>query len=56
MFDYLRDRAREGSYLQSIKLLPALTAKSDIYQLGLIMLELIYSERRWARGDKINHR
>jgi serine/threonine protein kinase len=56
IFDYLRDRAKEGSYLQSIKLLPALTAKADIYQLGLIMLELLFSERRWARGDKANHR
>lgn len=56
MFDYLRDRAKEGNYLQSIKLLPALTAKSDIYQLGLIMLELLFSERRWSRGDKANVR
>jgi serine/threonine protein kinase len=56
IFDYLRDRAKEGSYLQSIKLLPALTHKSDIYQLGLILLELLFSERRWPRGDKVNVR
>lgn len=43
IFDYLRDRGKEGGYLQSIKLLPALTSKSDIYQLGLILLELLFS-------------
>jgi serine/threonine protein kinase len=54
IFDYLRDRAKEGNYLQSIKLLPALTLKSDIYQVGLILLEMLFSERRWARGDRAN--
>lgn len=38
IFDYLRDRAKEGNYLQSMKLLPTMTLKSDIYQLGLILL------------------
>ena len=35
-------------------LLPALTLKTDIYQLGLILLELTFSKRLWARGDKLN--
>jgi hypothetical protein len=37
-----------------MKLLPALTLKSDVYQLALILLELVFSERKWPRGDKIN--
>ena len=55
MFNNLKDRAKEGSYLQSMKLLPAVTSKSDLYQLGLIILEMVYSKRLWARGDKINY-
>lgn len=54
IYDYLRDRAKEGNYQQSMKLLPALTLKSDLYQLGLIMLELVFSERKWPRGDRAN--
>lgn len=37
MFNSLKDRAKEGTYLQSMKLLPVVTNKSDIYQLGLIV-------------------
>lgn len=54
IYDYLRDRAKEGNYQQSMKLLPALTLKSDVFQLGLIMLELVFSERKWPRGDRVN--
>jgi len=39
-----------------MKLLPALTAKSDIYQLGLLVLEMLFSNRLWARGDRVNLR
>ena len=38
IFDNLKDRAKDGSYLQTMKLLPALSMKTDIYQLGLILL------------------
>jgi serine/threonine protein kinase len=38
IFESLKERSRDGSYLQSMKLLPALSAKSDCYQLGLIAL------------------
>lgn len=38
MYNSLKDRAKEGSYLQSMKLLPAISNKSDIYQLGLIVI------------------
>ena len=55
MYNSLKDRAKEGSYLQSMKLLPAVTNKSDIYQLGLIVLEMMFSARLWARGDRINY-
>jgi serine/threonine protein kinase len=43
LFDYLKERGKEGNYGQSIKLLPALTQKSDLYQLGLLILELLFS-------------
>lgn len=39
-----------------MKLLPALSAKSDIYQLGLLVLEMLFSNRLWARGDRVNLR
>jgi hypothetical protein len=54
MFNSLKDRAKEGTYLQSMKLLPVLSAKSDIYQLGLMAAEMMFSKRLWARGDKFN--
>lgn len=38
-----------------MKLLPAISNKSDIYQLGLIALEMMFSTRLWPRGDKINY-
>jgi len=37
-----------------MKLLPGLSLKADIYQLGLILLELTFSKKLWARGDKLN--
>jgi len=37
-----------------MKLLPSITYHSDLYQLGLIIYELLYSERHWDRGDKVN--
>lgn len=55
MFNNIKDRAKEGSYVQSVKLLPTLTNKSDLYQLGLILAELLFSKRMWARGDKISY-
>ena len=55
MYNSLKDRAKEGGYQQSMKLLPAISNKSDIYQLGLIIAELLFSKRLWARGDKINY-
>lgn len=54
MFNSLQERAKEGAYMQSMKLLPAVTNKSDIYQLGLIVAEMLFSKRIWARGDKVN--
>lgn len=35
-----------------MKLLPTISFKSDIYQLGLIILELMFGRRMWIRGDK----
>lgn len=37
-----------------MKLLPSLNYQSDIYQVGLIVLELMFSERMWDRGDKVD--
>ena len=54
IFNSLQERAKEGGYMQSMKLLPAVTNKSDIYQLGLILAEMLFSKRLWARGDKLN--
>lgn len=54
MFNSLKDRAKEGTYLQSMKLLPVVTNKSDIYQLGLIVSEMMFSKRLWSRGDKLD--
>jgi hypothetical protein len=55
MYNSLKDRAKEGSYLQSMKLLPVITNKSDIYQLGLIAAEMLFSKRLWGRGDRLNY-
>lgn len=55
IYNSLKDRAKEGSYLQSMKLLPVVTNKSDIYQLGLIIVELLFSRRLWARGDRVSY-
>lgn len=38
IFDSVRERAREGGYAHSMKLLPSLTQKSDLYQIGLLIL------------------
>lgn len=35
-----------------MKLLPSLSTKSDLYQLGLLCLELMFGTRMWVRGDK----
>lgn len=35
-----------------MKLIPAISNKSDLYQLGLIILEMLLGRRPWARGDK----
>lgn len=35
-----------------MKLLPAINQKSDLYQFGLIIIEMIYGTRMWVRGDK----
>lgn len=35
-----------------MKLLPALNGKSDLYQFGLLCLELMFGTRMWVRGDK----
>ena len=35
-----------------MKLLPVLTPKSDLYQFGLMMLEMMLGRRFWVRGDK----
>jgi hypothetical protein len=55
MYNSLKDRAKEGGYQQSMKLLPAVSNKSDLYQLGLLVAELLFSKRLWARGDKVSH-
>lgn len=52
LYDSAYDRGKTGNYQSSIKLLPAITMKSDLYQVGLIILELIFSKRFWIRGDK----
>lgn len=54
MYSNLQERAREGTYLQSMKLLPVVSNKSDLYQLGLILAEMLFSRRLWARGDRLN--
>ena len=56
MYSNLRERGKDGNYLPSLKLLPIITNKSDIYQLGLILAEMMFSKRLWARGDKLNYR
>jgi len=38
IFDNIKERAREGNYLPSMKLLPAITLSSDVYQLALIIV------------------
>jgi len=38
-----------------MKLLPAVNNKSDLYQLGLIVAELLFSRRLWPRGDKFSY-
>ena len=35
-----------------MKLIPGISNKSDLYQLGLLILELILGRRPWPRGDK----
>lgn len=35
-----------------MKLLPSINTKSDLYQLGLLIIEMIYGTRMWVRGDK----
>jgi hypothetical protein len=54
MYDNIKERAKEGQsgYFAVMRLLPALTSKSDLYQLGLISLELMFGTRMWVRGDK----
>ncbi len=47
IYDKIREYSKENNYSTSMKLLPSLTAQSDIYQLGLIICELIYSDRPW---------
>lgn len=41
------------AYQNSLKLIPEISGKSDIYQFGLIILELLFG-RFWSRGDKID--
>ena len=52
IYESAYDRTKEGNYQSSIKLLPIVSSKSDLYQLGLIMIELILGRRFWVRGDK----
>jgi hypothetical protein len=35
-----------------MKLVPGITTKSDLYQLGLMIIELMMGRRLWVRGDK----
>jgi serine/threonine protein kinase len=55
MYTSLQERAKEGAYTQSMKLLPVVTNKSDIYQMGLILAEMLFSRRLWARGDRLSY-
>ncbi len=54
IYDKIYEYSKEGNYTTSMKLLPSLTIQADVYQLGLIILELLFSERMWDRGDKVN--
>ena len=47
IFDKIREYSKDGNYSTSMKLLPSLTSNSDLYQLGLIILELLFSDRIW---------
>jgi hypothetical protein len=52
IYDTLKARGGQDiqSYLNELKLMPGISVLSDLYQFGLIILELIYG-RFWARGD-----
>lgn len=54
LYDSIKERSKEGQsgYLSAMKLLPAISFRSDLYQLGLICMELMFSTRMWVRGDK----
>jgi hypothetical protein len=55
IFDGIKERSKGGNgYHAALKLLPAISKQSDNYQLGLFMLELMFSKKVWGRGDKVN--
>ena len=37
-----------------MKVLPGITLASDVYQIGLVMTELMCGYRFWSRGDRFN--
>lgn len=47
IFDKIREYSREGNYNTSMKLLPSISYQTDLYSFGLIILELLYSDRYW---------
>ena len=47
IFDKIKEYSKDGNYSTSMKLLPVLTYHSDLYQLGLIICEILLSDRLW---------
>ena len=43
IYDKIREYSRDGNYITSMKLLPSISYQTDIYQLGLIIYELLFS-------------
>jgi serine/threonine protein kinase len=54
IYDKIREYSQNGNYATSMKLLPSITYHTDLYQLGLLIYELLFSERYWQRGDRVN--
>lgn len=54
IYDGIAERGKQGSsgYNSVMKLIPAISNKSDLYQIGLIIIEMLLGRRPWARGDK----
>mgnify|MGYP003692029577 CR=1 FL=1 len=57
IFEGVKERVTKGGqgYHAALKLLPGISKQSDYYQLGLFILELMFSTNKlWGRGDKID--